>query len=73
MTKFEACHELADMNERIYDIGNSLSKIGIALLCCNEENKQWYLERKSELESELNDLKVKHDDFFSKYYDIIHS
>ena len=72
MTKFEACREFADINEKIYDIENSLLKINIYLLCCDDEKKPWYLERKSELESELDILKAKHDDFLNKYYDIIH-
>ena len=46
MTKKEACHKLAYINERIYDLENSLSDIESRLRWDDESRKDWYLERK---------------------------
>ena len=73
MDKREACHHLADINERIYEIESSLSKIEINLYTCKESEKDWYLEKRDELREELESKKQEHDDFFSEYGDVIHS
>ena len=73
MTKKEACHELADINEKIYELENSLSSIEIKLLCDDERNREWYLERKAECSAKLEKVKQEHDDFISEYADIIYS
>ena len=41
MTKKEACHKLAYINERIYDLKNSLSDIESRLRWDDESRKDW--------------------------------
>ena len=73
MTKRDACHKLADINERIYELENSLSDIESRLRWDDESKKDWYLERKAELSAELEKVKQEHDAFISEYADIIYS
>ncbi len=73
MTKKEACHKLADINERIYELENSLSDIESRLLWDDESKREWYLERKAERSAELEKAKQEHDAFISEYADIIYS
>lgn len=73
MDRREACHQLADINERIYEIENSLSKIEIKLYTCKESEKDWYLEKRDELLEELERKKQEAKDFISEYGDIIYS
>lgn len=73
MTKKDACHKLADINERIYELENSLSDIESRLVWDDESKRDWYLERKAERSSELEKAKQEHDAFISEYADIIYS
>ena len=73
MTKKEACHKLAYINERIYDLENSLSDIESRLRWDDENRKDWYLERKAKCSAELEEAKQEHDAFISEYADIIYS
>lgn len=73
MDKRKACHILADHNEKIYEIEKSLEDIESRLIWDDESRREWYLERKSKLISELEKCKHEHDTFISKYSDIIYS
>lgn len=73
MNKKEACHILAEINEQIYEIENSLSDIESRIRWDDESRRDWYLERKAELIIELKKHKQEHDEFIRKYSDIIYS
>ena len=73
MTKRDACHKLADINERIYELENSLSDIESRLRWDDESKKDWYMERKTERSAELEKVKQERDAFISEYADIIYS
>ena len=73
MNKKEACHILAEINEQIYEIENSLSDIESRIRWDDESRRDWYLERKAELIIELKKHKREHDEFIRKYSDMIYS
>ena len=73
MDKREACHKLADINEKIYDLENSLADIKSRLVWDDESKRDWYLERKEKCISELEEAKQEHDNFIREYGDIINS
>lgn len=73
MDKREACHRLAEINERIYDLENALEDIESRLRWDDAGKRAWYLERKNELIEKLNKAKREHDDFINSYSDIIYS
>lgn len=73
MTKKDVCHKLADINERIYELENSLSDIESRLIWDDESKRDWYLERKAERSAELEKAKQEHDAFIDEYADIIYS
>lgn len=73
MTKQEACNKLADINERIYELENSISDIESRLSWDDESKRDWYLERKAERYAELEKAKQEHDSFLNEYPDIIYS
>ena len=73
MDKREACHKLADINEKIYDLKNSLADIESRLVWDDESKRDWYLERKEKCISELEEAKQEHDNFMREYGDIINS
>ena len=73
MDKKTACHRLADINEAIYELENSLANIESRLWWDDDSKKEWYLERKEKVITELETLKKEHDAFISQYSDIIYS
>lgn len=73
MDKREACHRLAEINEQINDIGDNLRNVELRLYSCKEEEREWYLEKKAELEEKLERYQQEHDEFISEYSDIIYS
>lgn len=73
MDKREACHRLAEINEEIYDLENSLANIESRLGWDNEHNREWYLARKEDVLQKLENAKEEHDTFISEYSDIIYS
>lgn len=73
MDKQEACYRLADINEEIYELENSLADIESRLHWDDENRREWYLERKEEVENKLARCREKHDAFISEYSDIIYS
>ncbi|MBQ4561298.1 MAG: hypothetical protein IJA55_03075 [Clostridia bacterium] len=73
MTKKEACHRLADINEKISELEDLLLDVESRLRWDDESRREWYLERKSELLAELERYKQEHDSFISEYGDIIYS
>jgi len=73
MTKKDACHELAYINERIYELEKSISDIESRLIWDDESKRDWYLERKAECCAELEKVKQEHDAFIRDYGDIIYS
>ncbi len=73
MDKREACHRLAEINEEIYDLENSLASIESKLSWDDERKREWYLARKEEVMAKLEKAKEEHDAFYNEYYDIIHS
>ena len=60
MTKKEACHKLADINEQIYDLENSLTDIESRLHWDDANKRDWYLERKAIITAELQKCKQEH-------------
>ena len=72
MDKKEACHKLAEINEHIYDLENSLEDIRSRLLW-DDDNRDWLLERQEERLRELEKAKEEHNSFYEEYSDIIHS
>lgn len=73
MDKREACHKLADINEKIYDLENSLADIKSRLIWDDESKRDWYLERKEKCISELDEANQEHDKFIREYSDILYS
>lgn len=73
MDKREACHRLADINEKISELEDSLANVESRLYWDDESRKEWYLERKAELTADLEKYKQEHDAFISEYSDIIYS
>ena len=73
MDKREACHRLAEINEQVDEIGDDLRNVEFRLYTCKENEREWYLEKKEELEEKLERCKQEHDDFISEYGDIIYS
>ena len=73
MDKREACHKLADINEKISEIEDILSDVESRLRWDDESKREWYLKRKSDLTAELERYKREHDEFISEYSDIIYS
>ena len=73
MDKREACHKLADINEEIYDLENSIEDIKSRLRWDDDSRRDWYLERLEIKTAELERVKQEHDRFISEYSDIIYS
>ena len=73
MDKREACHRLAEINEEVYELEESLSDIERNLLVADEDRRQWLLEKRVEAISRLEKSRREHDEFLDNYYDIIHS
>ena len=73
MDKREACHKLADINEEIYDLENSIEDIKSRLRWDDDSKRDWYLERLEEQTAKLEMAKQEHDRFISEYSDIIYS
>ena len=73
MDKREACHRLADINEKISDLEDRLADIESRLKWDDENRKEWYLERKAEVIEKLEKCKQEHDEFISQYSDVIYS
>ncbi len=73
MDKREACHRLAEINEEIYDLENSLASIESRLSWDDESKREWYLARKEEVMTKLEIAKEEHDAFISEYNDLIYS
>ena len=73
MDKRTACHKLADLNEAVYDLENSLENIESRLCWDDESRREWYLERKEEVTARLEEARAEAQAFLREYYDIIHS
>ena len=73
MDKREACHRLAEINEEIYDLENSLASIESKLGWDDECKREWYLARKKEVIAKLEKAKEEHDAFISEYSDLMYS
>ena len=73
MTKQEACHRLAVINEKISELEDSLRDIERRFLWDDESRRDWYLKRKEKVITDLNKHKEEHDEFIAKYSDIIYS
>ncbi len=73
MDKREACHRLADINEKISELEDMLANVESRLLWDDESRREWYLERKAKLTVELEKYKQEHHRFISEYSDIIYS
>ena len=73
MTKREACHKLADINERIFELEKSISDIESRLIWDDESRRDWYLERKAKRSAALERAKQEHDTFISEYADLLYS
>ncbi len=68
MDRREYCHELADMNERLYEIDKQLDKIKIN--SCFEkdpERQDWFTNAQDKLLNEKDELETKVDEFMSQY------
>ena len=72
MDKREACHRLAEINEEIYDLEESLSNIESKLLWVDDSEKERYLEKKEAVMATLERSKEEHDDFISEYSDVLY-
>ena len=69
MTRTELCHELADVNERLYDIGNQLEKIAFNIMVEKDSSrKDWFINAQENLLQEKQALTVKHDALMSELY-----
>lgn len=73
MTKYEACHRLAEINEAIYDIQNLISDIESRMHWDNSSKIDWCEERLKELKDMLSKLEREHDDFLREFGYIIYS
>ena len=73
MTKREACHRLAEINEKISELEDSLRDIESRLLWDDESKRDWYMPRKEKVLNDLNRYKKEHDEFIERYSDIIYS
>ena len=73
MDKKKACHMLADYNERINEIWDSIRSIELKLYTCKENEREWYLNNKEKLKRELEKEEQEREKFISEYGDIIHS
>lgn len=73
MDKREACHRLADINEKITELEDRLNDIESRLKWDDESRKAWYLERKEEVTVRLERYKQEHDMFINEYGKIIYS
>ena len=73
MDKRGACHRLAEINEEIYDLEESLTNIESKLLWVDDSEKEWYLEKKEGVMARLKTCKEEHDDFISEYSAVLYS
>ena len=73
LDKKTACHELADLNERVFDLEKSLEKIMILIATCKPNEKQVLQNRKIGIEKDLAIAIKNKEKFLKKFYDIIHS
>lgn len=73
MNKREACHRLADINERIYELEELLADVESRLRWDDDCRKEWYRQRRSELISDLERCRRDHDEFIQQYSDVIYS
>jgi len=73
MTKKEACHKLADINEKIYELEELLANIDSRLRWDDDKNRDWYMGQRAKLIVELEKNKQEHIAFINKYRCIIYS
>ena len=73
MTKQEACYKLADINEKLSELEDLLHDVESRLRWDDESKKDWYLERKAELLTDIERYTQEHDKLISEYGDIIYS
>lgn len=68
MDRKQYCYELADMNERLWEIDNQLSNIKIEIaLAKDPDKKQWYIDAQERLLNEKEELEDKVRNFMSEY------
>ena len=73
MTKKEACHALADINEKISELEDLLIDVEYRLRLDDKSRKDWYIKQKANLLAKLEIYKHKHDEFIKEYHDVIYS
>ena len=73
MDKREACHRLADINEKISELEDLLEDVESRLRWDDESRRDWYNGRKEELAADLARFRQAHDELISDYGDIIYS
>lgn len=73
MDKKAACHELADLNERVYELEKSLKNIRILIATCKPTEKLRLQNRKQGIEKDLAEAIKNAENFLKSFYDIIHS
>lgn len=72
MDKKKLRHELAELNEAIDDCYNAIHNNSINLLC-DHKNKGWHLAQREKLLGMAAQYRQMHEEFMSKYADIINS
>ena len=63
------CYKLADINERLYEIDNSLKELSFSIFLWrdNPEKQEWYLQSQARLIEEKNELEEEKETLMQQY------